>query len=386
MTPSRPAVSPGLVQLQTGDEQQFSIVAERESSEVRWFVNGIRGGGEEYGRIDEEGLYIAPPDTPRPAEVSIMAKIKGSVVRYAWSTIVIGSPEGLYSFSGFWNRQGEDRGELRDAHEIDLDPSGNLLIVDSMSSRILRFTSEGTFIDELGAGPGSQQGTFAGPRDLKVDSSGEIYVVDGENCRIQVFDAGGNFSRCWGQRGCGPGDLMVPHAIALSPDGLLYVADVGNSRVCVYDRDGKPQRSWGRAGTGHGEFLAPHGIATDPNGDVFVVEYRGRCQKFTPDGEFLLDFGNQCAQGRSSHGDCFYHAIAYDDNGNVYLMARDTLRNRYNTIDKYNNQGNLVARISLPPGEDRLMGAKGAVIMDSGRIYVADNMKDHAGVSIFDPL
>jgi len=255
-----------------------------------------------------------------------------------------------------------------------------------MSSRILRFSPEGNFVGELGMGPGSQPGAFAGPRDLKVDASGEIFFVEGENCRVQVFDPDGNFSRSWGKRGSGETCLMVPHAIDLGPDGLAYVADVGNSRICVFNRDGKPQRSWGRAGTGQGEFLAPHGIATDPSGDIFVVEYKGRCQKFTPEGEFLLDFGNQCARGRSSHGDCFYHAIASDDHGNVYLMARDTLKNRHNTIDKYNNQGDLVTRISLPPGEDRLMGAKGAVVMESGRIYVADNMRDHAGVTIFDPL
>jgi len=67
-------------------------------------------------------------------------------------------------------------------------------------------------------------------------------------------------------------------------------------------------------------------------------------------------------------------------------MARDTLNRFYNTIDKYNNQGDLVTRICHPIDDAHWMGAKGAVIIPSGRIYVADNQRNHAGVTIFDPL
>jgi DNA-binding beta-propeller fold protein YncE len=336
--------------------------------------------------IDSDGFYNAPGGQC-PAEVGIGARIVGSSVPFTWSTVVLGETDQLYSIRGYWNRQGEGLGELREAHEIDVERAGNLLIVDSKSSRILRYTPEGKYLDELGMGPGTQRGEFGGPRDVKVDPiSGEIYVVDGENCRIQVFDPEGNVLRCWGQRGSGPGDLEGPHSIDLAPDGLLYVADVGNSRVSVFDRNGRHVRSWGSCGTQCGEFLAPHGIASDPNGDIFVVEYKGRCQKFTPEGDFLFEFGNQCVQQDATHGDCKYHAISSDDMGNVYLMARDTLKNFYNTIDKYNNQGNLVTRICYPIDGDHWMGAKGAVIIPSGRIYVADNQRDHAGVTIFEPI
>jgi len=322
-----------------------------------------------------------------PAEVCIRTRIEGFPVPFAWSTVVLGDLDRLYSIRGFWNKQGGGRGSLKEAHEIDVDRSGNLLIVDSQSSRILRYTADGTFLDELGLGPGTKPGEFGVPRDVKVDpDSGEAYVVDGENCRVQVFDHEGNFARCWGQRGSGPCNLEGPHSIELAPDGLLYVADVGNSRVSVFDRDGSHVRSWGSCGTECGEFLAPHGIASDPNGDIFVAEYKGRCQKFTPEGEFLFEFGNQCVQEDATHGDCRYHAISSDDRGNVYLMARDTLNRFHNTIDKYNNQGDMVTRICYPIDDAHWMGAKGAVILPNGSIYVADNQRDHAGVTIFDPI
>ncbi len=340
----------------------------------------------EFGTISENGTYVAPSKMPTPNEIRIRAQMTGTTVPYAWATVIIGPQPPRYSLVGFWDKKGEGREELIEVHEIEIEPSGNLLIVDPILSRVFRFTPDGTYLGDIGQGKDKKPGGFDGPRDAKADPSGEIYVVDGNKCQVLVFEPNGNLLRCWGRKGSGPGDMLRPHSIALGPDDLVYIVDVDNSRASVYDRAGRHVLSWGRRGTGAGEFIAPHGIANDPNGDIFVVEYDGRCQKFTPQGEFLCAFANPCEGEKKSHGYYRYHAMASDDWGNVYLMARDTRNDHAVSIDKYNNNGDFVTRFSLPPEENRKMGGQGAAIAPSGRIYVADTESGHAGVSIFDPL
>lgn len=91
-------------------------------------------------------------------------------------------------------------------------------------------------------------------------------------------------------------------------------------------------------------------------------------------------------ENNPTHGYFRYHAMASDHRGNVYLMARNLLQNRACSVDKYNNSGNLVTRITLPPEAGRKMGGQGATVSTDGRIYVSDTGPKHAGVMIFDPV
>ena len=305
------------------------------------------------------------------------------------ATALIGEQKHEYSYVGCWNRKGERRaegpGEMRQAHGICLEPDGNLLICDSILSRVYRYTPQGGYLGEIGSGPGAKPGSFGGPRNIDVSESGEIFVADGDLHRIQVFAPDGEFLRAWGQKGRGSQELRRPHALALGPGETVVVADVDNHRVIVYDRYGKHLRHWGRRGTGKREFHAPHGLAIDPNGDIFVTEYHGRCQKFTPEGRFLYAFANQSVEGGKSHGDFHYHDMTSDRQGNLYLLSRNTRKHLEHSVDKYNNSGEFITRISLPAHEERRFGAKGAAVSPRGRIFVTDTMGDFAGVSIFDP-
>jgi len=313
----------------------------------------------------------------------------GTGLGHAWSGVNVGRPIGGYLYVGCWNKRNEygpgGPGGLRQAHGICLEPDGNLLICDAVLGRVYRYTPQGTYLGEIGLGPGVQPGCFGGPRNIQVSESGEIFVADGNLHRIQVFAPSGELLRGWGREGSGAQELRRPHALVLGPDGTVVVADVDNHRVVVYDRYGRHIRHWGRRGTGNGEFHAPHGLGIDPDGDIFVTEYHGRCQKFTPEGEFLYAFANQSVEGERSHGDFHYHDMASDRWGNVYLLSRDTRKNLENSVDKYSNNGELITRFSLPPQEGRSFGAKGAAVAPNGRVFVADTMSDFAGVSIFDP-
>jgi len=391
----RPKLTPSLTHLSPGSQLTFALDRGSHRAEMEWQVDGVEGGNEEVGTISG-GVYSPPRETERMEHV-IAAHMPGAEVEYAWATVILGESAPEYRYLGFWNRKGNGEDQLAESHGIAIEPPGTLLIADPIRARVLRFTQDGEYVGEIGGGKGTEPGTFDGPRDIDVAPTGEIYVVDGNKCQVQVFDPSGELLRCWGHEGREEDALLRPHSISLSPRGDVFIADVENSRVVVYDRSGEPLTCWGRRGTERGEFLAPHGVAADPNGDVFVAEFDGRCQKFTPRGEFLLEFADEGPRSPPEdeliggepktiqHGHFRYHNIACDRWGNVYLMARDTRGGYFPSIDKYNNTGEFVTRFTVPDDLGRGLGAKAAAISPAGRVFVADTNRDYAGVATFEP-
>ena len=76
-------------------------------------------------------------------------------------------------------------------------PNGDIWVSDghrSGNNRIVKFSSSGTFLLEVGGGIGSESKEptrFSDPHDIKMDSRGRIFVADRGNSRIQVFDQEG---------------------------------------------------------------------------------------------------------------------------------------------------------------------------------------------------
>ncbi len=100
-------------------------------------------------------------------------------------------------------------------------PSGDLFVTDShrdgKNNRVVRFTSDGTFVAEFG-GKGVGPGQFSEPHTIAIDSRGRLFVGDRENNRIQVFDQQGVFLEQWRQFG-------RPSGITITADDTIYVAD-----------------------------------------------------------------------------------------------------------------------------------------------------------------
>ena len=76
-------------------------------------------------------------------------------------------------------------------------PNGDIWVSDGHrggNNRIVKFSSDGTFLLEVGGGVGSESkepARFSDPHDLKMDSRGRVFVADRGNSRIQVFDREG---------------------------------------------------------------------------------------------------------------------------------------------------------------------------------------------------
>ena len=367
----RATISPILVTLEPGASQRFAVeIAGRPARGVKWFVNDVPGGNAELGTITREGVYRAPAKPPRLNEVHVQAVVQGADNRYLCSTVLVGRSLPTYTLVARWGEHGEGKGQFTDPHGIALDRDGNLLVTDTVAVHVYRFTPEGKLLGEVGDGPAS----FRGPREVLVDAHGNTYVLDGTDIRILKFAPSGELLASWGEKGSGPGQMSRPHGFALGKDGRTYVADVDNNRVVVYGGDGRFLFEWGQYGTAPGQFNAPHAVATDRNGDVFVVEFHGRCQKFTADGQPLFTFAEEPGT---------YHSMTSDRWGDVYLMARSPSFGA--SIVKYNNNGAFVTRFRLPLKGEEAFYPKCAVVDDQGRLYLTESGLNNTAITILSP-
>jgi DNA-binding beta-propeller fold protein YncE len=142
------------------------------------------------------------------------------------------------------------------------------------------------FVSKITGGPNP----FDGPFGLALDQQGNLYVVDTGNSRILKFDSTGKFLLEWGSQGSADGQFNFPHgpyggSVAVDAQGNVYVADSVNDRIQKFDSNGQFLTKWGKSGTGDGEFADPFGVAVDRLSNVYVIDDDNpRIQKFDSNG------------------------------------------------------------------------------------------------------
>ncbi len=269
---------------------------------------------------------------------------------------------------------------LKEAHGLCVDHDGNVIVVDSVGSRVERFTPDGKWLGEIGLGPGSGPGQFKAPRDAReLPTTGEIFVSDANNYRVQVFNHEGKYLRSFGSKGSGPGQFLRAHGLSFSPDyKKLYFVDVDNNRVSVFEPSGKFLFDFGKKGYHTGEFREAHGIGVAGNGDVIVTGYHGPTTRFTADGKFRWEFAPA-----GFHNWVHFHSMTVDQAGNSYLAARDP--ERHNALVIYDSRGAWAGELR-PFTDDGDKNLKTAFVDSKGLVYVAIESKGLHGVQIYKPL
>ncbi len=218
-------------------------------------------------------------------------------------------------------------------HGIHIDSHGNVWVTDGegpngrdprregKGHQVFKFSPTGELLMTLGkpgiAGDGPDE--FNQPSAVLVAPNGDIFVGDGHggqsNARIVKFDASGRFLKAWGERGSGPGQFAVPHALAMDEAGRLFVGDRGNNRVQIFDQEGQFLAEWP-------QFGRPSGMFIDANGMLYVTDSSSTPRSNPGYGEGIRI--GSVSDGRISvfiddpHEDGTQEGVVADSEGNIY--------------------------------------------------------------------
>lgn len=248
------------------------------------------------------------------------------------------------------------------AHTVRVDRNDNIWAVDKGSDMVIKFDPRGRVREVYGrrqesadedTGPWEHKnppaahvdGLFRQPTDVAWDSAGNTYITDGYvNSRVAKFDKNGEWVKSWGERGTGPGQFNLPHAIAIDRNDHIYVGDRSNRRIQVFDTDGKFLRMFTidvpippgtkpvNGNTPMGERAAaaigaPNSICITPGPTqvLFVGEstFPGRLFKVALDGKVLGVIGRSGRQLKQFSG---VHQLACPSENEVYAAETSNWR------------------------------------------------------------
>ena len=208
---------------------------------------------------------------------------------------------------------------------------------------------------------GSTAGVEIGPDGhvWAYDRCGGTGFGPGGNCDTNLVDPIVKYDHSTGEllTSFGAGLFVVPHGLHVDSEGNVWVTDfAGNEagtkghQVIKFSPEGEILMRLGTAGvpgSGPDHFNQPCDVITAPNGDIFVADGHsgqnvdpappgstGRIMKFSPDGEFIMEWGqigNGIGEFRTPH------AMAFDSQGRLYVADRGNHR-----IQIFDQDGNYI--------------------------------------------
>ena len=117
------------------------------------------------------------------------------------------------------------QGDTKRNFLLTVDTHGNLYVCDTgPNKRIFKLDVNGMPVARY---PLAQPGTghLIDPVDITVDKTGNLYIVDEQGHRVLKYSTEGEFLDAFGEYGDGAGQFIKPSRIAVLEDGTLLVAD-----------------------------------------------------------------------------------------------------------------------------------------------------------------
>jgi sugar lactone lactonase YvrE len=153
----------------------------------------------------------------------------------------------------------------------------------AQQTRNFEFDANGNYVREIGKD--SYGNVFC--HGVRVDAQDNIWVIDEGANMIIKYNPAGRVTMVLGRRdeyplsGLGPAMKALdpapnyifnrPTDVGFDPQGNIFVADgYVNSRIVKYDKNGRFLKQAGKRGSGPGELTLAHAIAVDNQGNVYV--------------------------------------------------------------------------------------------------------------------
>jgi sugar lactone lactonase YvrE len=285
--------------------------------------------------------------------------------------------------------------------DIAISAGGILYVADYNGRRIRKISGgqvsllagDGNFGTRNGAGDTAQ---FVDPYRIEVDPGGNVFVMDQADARVRRITPNGVVSTYAGTdvSGFKDGDVSVAlfrqgmGGIAMGTQGAVYIDDTNNGRIRkisvagqVSTFAGKETKGFVDGDTSVAEFLNPNPILFDKQGNMFVADNGNYCiRKITPAG-IVSRFSGMGTHGMAdgAAGTAQFHYIydmVIDKDGNILLSDGDRIRKvnpagEVSTIAGssmgYADGDGPTAQFSYPAG---------LAIDAEGNLYVADAMNN----------
>ncbi len=211
-------------------------------------------------------------------------------------------------------------------HGLSVDKQNNIWVTDVGLHQIFKFNHEGKLLLKLGIAkvPGNDSLHFNLPTDIAVADDGAFFVSDGYgNSRVVKFSATGKYIKAWGTYGNKPGQFIIPHGITIDKNNIIYVADRQNNRVQLFDTAGNYIREL------KNDISVEQlpSITIDNANHLFAIDYDPtKKDDSSVKGSTIFEidsfshskdrFGALASSYRTS---CWFHDIAIDKKGNIYV-------------------------------------------------------------------
>ncbi|MEJ8844315.1 peptidyl-alpha-hydroxyglycine alpha-amidating lyase family protein [Lacibacter sp. H375] len=211
-------------------------------------------------------------------------------------------------------------------HGLTVDKNDNVWVTDVGLHQILKFSHNGQLLMKLGIAktPGNDSSHFNLPTDVIVANDGSFYVSDGYgNSRVVKFSADGKYLLQWGTKGSDEGEFDIPHGITLDKNEHVYVADRQNNRIQVFDKNGKFLRVL------KNKDSVPQlpSVTIDSAQHLYAIDFDytittdignkgSKVFQYDTAGNVVFQFGST---GENKRTASWYHDIAVDKNGNIYV-------------------------------------------------------------------
>lgn len=195
-------------------------------------------------------------------------------------------------------------------------------------SPVLRYDPSGRLVESWG------EGMFVWPHGFHLDDDGNLWTTDargadGKGHTVMKLSKDGEVLMTLGTPGVAGADEDTfdgPADVLVAPDGSIFVADGhGNDRVVKFSPDGEFVLEWGEEGTDYGQFNEPHALAMDSRGRLLVGDrINQRIQVFDQNGRFLAVWPAIMASGMHITADDIVYVADYQlRQGIVIARASD---------------------------------------------------------------
>lgn len=313
-----------------------------------------------------------PDNTARPADTLRIDRrrwLAGTASLAALGCSRSLDPSGKQTFGrgdSVWGVHGIAGERMHKPRAMAIDPQDRLYLVD-FTARILVYDADGGFVRSWQT-PERDSGR---PTGLTFDPlHNELLVADTHYYRVLAYTPDGELNEertVGGVNGRGEGEFGFVTDAVRDSAGCLYVSEYGdNDRIQKFSPDGEFLRQWGSHGTDELQFKRPQNLLIDPQDRLWVCDAcNHRMKVFDTEGELLFAWGDE----GSEPGRLYYpYDAVMDDAGDLYLSEYGNHR-----IQKFSQEGESLGVWGEQGSEPGQLWSPWALVYDSrGRLHILD--------------